>query len=105
MLRTFNCGIGFVAVRPHCASAAVDAFHAHGERAFPIGIVERRAEGEPPSGPPASWGRVNERAQTGGRTDFRAGQQSSFADRSGAAAGFPGGNRARDLQQGRCAWA
>ncbi len=49
MLRTFNCGVGFVAVcAPHSASAIVDCFHAQGERAFPIGIVEKRMAGEPP---------------------------------------------------------
>ena len=48
MLRTFNCGVGFVAVAaPHDATGIDKFFEAHGERAFPIGRVERRAAGEP----------------------------------------------------------
>jgi len=48
MLRTFNCGVGFVAVvATHDATAIDEHFHAHGERAFPIGIVERRGADEP----------------------------------------------------------
>ncbi len=48
MLRTFNCGVGFAAVvAPHDAAAIGEFFHAHGERAFSIGIVERRAADEP----------------------------------------------------------
>ena len=48
MLRTFNCGVGFVAiVAPHDATAIDEFFHEHGERAFPIGIVEKRGPGEP----------------------------------------------------------
>lgn len=48
MLKTFNCGVGFVAVAsPHDAGAVGEHFHAHGERAFPIGIVERRYAGDP----------------------------------------------------------
>ncbi len=48
MLRTFNCGVGFVAVAgPHDATAIGEFFKAEGERAFPIGMVERRHPGEP----------------------------------------------------------
>jgi phosphoribosylformylglycinamidine cyclo-ligase len=48
MLRTFNCGIGFVAVvAPNDASAIADCFHSHGEKAFPIGIVEKRRDDGP----------------------------------------------------------
>ncbi len=44
MLRTFNCGVGFAAiVAPHDATQVCECFHAHGEKAFPIGIVEKRA--------------------------------------------------------------
>jgi phosphoribosylformylglycinamidine cyclo-ligase len=48
MLRTFNCGVGFVAIAaPHDATAMDEFFHEHGERAFPIGIVEKRKGDEP----------------------------------------------------------
>jgi phosphoribosylformylglycinamidine cyclo-ligase len=48
MLRTFNCGTGFAAiVAPHDATAVAGCFRAHDEEAFPIGIVEKRHEGEP----------------------------------------------------------
>ena len=48
MLRTFNCGVGFVAlVAPHDATAITACFHDHGEKAFPIGIIERRGDGSP----------------------------------------------------------
>ena len=48
MLRTFNCGIGFVAITaPEDATAVIRAFQLQGEKAFPIGFVENRAEGRP----------------------------------------------------------
>jgi phosphoribosylformylglycinamidine cyclo-ligase len=48
MLRTFNCGVGFVAVvAAHDATAIAACFHDHGEKAFPIGIVERRKDYTP----------------------------------------------------------
>ena len=48
MLRTFNCGVGFVAiVAPHDATAIAACFHDHGEKAFPIGIIERRGDDSP----------------------------------------------------------
>jgi len=48
MLRTFNCGVGFVAIAaPHDATAVDKLFHEHGERAFPIGVVEKRKGDEP----------------------------------------------------------
>lgn len=47
MLRTFNCGVGFVAIAAAADSDAVmENLRAHGETAFPIGVVEKRA-GEP----------------------------------------------------------
>ncbi len=48
MLRTFNCGVGFVAITgPHDATEIEACFHAHGEKAFPIGIVAKRSGDEP----------------------------------------------------------
>jgi phosphoribosylformylglycinamidine cyclo-ligase len=47
MLRTFNCGVGFVVITaPHDATAVTECFEAHGERAFPIGIVAKRRADE-----------------------------------------------------------
>jgi phosphoribosylformylglycinamidine cyclo-ligase len=49
MLRAFNCGVGFVAVVAPNAAAEVQAcFEAHGEKAYPIGIVENH-HGEAPA--------------------------------------------------------
>lgn len=46
MLRTFNCGVGFVAVTaPEHAAAVIRCFQRRGEKAFPIGFVEKRAGG------------------------------------------------------------
>jgi phosphoribosylformylglycinamidine cyclo-ligase len=48
MLRAFNCGIGFTAVvAPHDAAAICSCFQAGGDKAFPIGIVEKRDDGAP----------------------------------------------------------
>ncbi len=48
MLKTFNCGVGFAVIAaPHDAGAIGEFFHAHGERAFPIGIVEKRKADQP----------------------------------------------------------
>ncbi len=48
MLRTFNCGVGFVAVvAPHDATAITACLDGHGEKAFPIGIIERRGDDSP----------------------------------------------------------
>jgi phosphoribosylformylglycinamidine cyclo-ligase len=42
MLRAFNCGVGFVAiVAPDAAAEVAACFAAHGEKAYPIGIVEK----------------------------------------------------------------
>ncbi|RMF18899.1 MAG: phosphoribosylformylglycinamidine cyclo-ligase [Candidatus Dadabacteria bacterium] len=47
MLRVFNCGIGFVLVVPEaCADRAVELLEEQGERAFRIGVIEARPEGE-----------------------------------------------------------
>ncbi len=47
MLRVFNCGIGMIAVVPsHEAEDVVGRLRGLGERAYPIGHVERRGEGE-----------------------------------------------------------
>jgi phosphoribosylformylglycinamidine cyclo-ligase len=50
MARTFNCGIGMVAVTaPEAAEAATAALTAAGERVFRIGRIVERAEGAPGS--------------------------------------------------------
>ena len=48
MLRTFNCGAGFVAVAaPDDAAAVAAAFRDHGEDVFPIGMIGKREESSP----------------------------------------------------------
>lgn len=48
MLRVFNCGIGMIAVVPaEETSDVIERLQALGERAYPIGRLERRAPGEP----------------------------------------------------------
>ncbi len=48
MLKTFNCGIGFVVVTaPDHAEQAIHSLIAFGEQAFVIGCLEPRANGEP----------------------------------------------------------
>ncbi|MEZ4218900.1 MAG: phosphoribosylformylglycinamidine cyclo-ligase [Myxococcota bacterium] len=49
MLRVFNCGIGMVLAVPRDqAEDVAERLRAQGERAYRIGTVERRKEGEPP---------------------------------------------------------
>ncbi len=48
MQRTFNCGIGMVAIVPRArAQAALDAFAAQGVQAYAIGSIVERASGGP----------------------------------------------------------
>jgi len=48
MARTFNCGIGMIAVVARAdAKAALDAFAAHGVEAFDIGTIAERTGGAP----------------------------------------------------------
>jgi len=48
MVRTFNCGIGMVAVVARAdAKAAIDAFSAQGVEAFEVGSIAERDAGEP----------------------------------------------------------
>jgi phosphoribosylformylglycinamidine cyclo-ligase len=48
MRRVFNCGIGMILVVPREEAAdVIDRLEALGERAYPIGRVEPRREGEP----------------------------------------------------------
>jgi phosphoribosylformylglycinamidine cyclo-ligase len=49
ILRTFNCGIGLTAITaPDQATAVVHSFQRNGEKAFPIGFVDKLEEGVPP---------------------------------------------------------
>ncbi len=51
MLRVFNCGIGMLLVVPSAEAEAADVtdrLKGLGERAYRVGVIERRAEGEPP---------------------------------------------------------
>ncbi len=49
MLRVFNCGLGMVAVvSPDIAVEVMERLQGLGERAYRVGVVERRAEGELP---------------------------------------------------------
>ena len=61
MVRTFNCGVGMVAVVDPARAAAVRAaFQATGETVFEIGRIQARAEGAPSvtiEGLDASWPR------------------------------------------------
>jgi phosphoribosylformylglycinamidine cyclo-ligase len=46
MLRTFNCGIGMIAiVKPDAIAAIIELFEAHGDRAADIGRVVKATEG------------------------------------------------------------
>jgi phosphoribosylformylglycinamidine cyclo-ligase len=48
MLRTFNCGVGLIAVVDKTkAASAVEAFNANGERAFVIGALAPAQDAEP----------------------------------------------------------
>jgi phosphoribosylformylglycinamidine cyclo-ligase len=49
MLRTFNCGVGLVAVTERGQEAKlIDLLAQHGERAFVIGRIEAGEPGAPP---------------------------------------------------------
>ena len=50
MYRTFNCGVGMVAVVPeHKADSAVALLNAEGEQAWVIGSIEAKTNDEDPS--------------------------------------------------------
>jgi len=57
MARTFNCGIGMVAiVAPDQAAAVRDALTAAGETVFTIGRIDAGARGCTVHGPGDVWG-------------------------------------------------
>jgi phosphoribosylformylglycinamidine cyclo-ligase len=49
LLRVFNCGIGMIAiVPPTSADEILDRLQGLGERGYKIGVIERKAAGDPP---------------------------------------------------------
>ena len=49
LLRVFNCGLGMIAVVPAgIAGEVIERLQGLGERAYPVGAIERRSEDEPP---------------------------------------------------------
>jgi phosphoribosylformylglycinamidine cyclo-ligase len=57
MARTFNCGVGMVAVVAAAeVQSVIDALNAAGETAFPIGQIVDGARACTVEGPAGSWG-------------------------------------------------
>ena len=57
MARTFNCGIGMVAVTaPDEADAVADKLRQSGEIVFQIGTIDAGERGCTVTGPAGSWG-------------------------------------------------
>jgi phosphoribosylformylglycinamidine cyclo-ligase len=49
MRRVFNCGIGMVLITPReDADDILERLSAMGERTYRIGVIERKAEADPP---------------------------------------------------------
>jgi phosphoribosylformylglycinamidine cyclo-ligase len=49
LLRVFNCGIGMIAIVPaELEEDVLQRLHGLGERAYRIGVIERKAAGDPP---------------------------------------------------------
>ena len=49
MRRVFNCGIGMVLITPEeHADDILERLSAMGERTYRIGVIERKAEADPP---------------------------------------------------------